>query len=107
MRIGATRSLTADGANHADSSSQVRQHAKLSLASPVSLGQNIFTRPRPLADTGNVDSDATTILGLTGEGRTLRLSDGAARTRTLESLKKTTGVVSDEFDYPDAFRHRP
>ena len=43
MRIGATRSLTADGANHADSSSQVRQHAKLSLASLVSLGRNIFT----------------------------------------------------------------
>jgi hypothetical protein len=32
----ATRSLTADRANHVDSSSQLRQHAKLSLASPVS-----------------------------------------------------------------------
>jgi hypothetical protein len=28
----------------------VRQHAKLSLASPVSLGRNIFTRPRPGPD---------------------------------------------------------
>jgi hypothetical protein len=48
MRIGA--SLTPDRANHVDSSSQLRQHAKLSLASPVSLGRNVFTRPRPRAD---------------------------------------------------------
>jgi hypothetical protein len=46
VRIGATKSLTADRANHVDSSSQLRQHAKLSLASPVSLGRNVFTRPR-------------------------------------------------------------
>jgi hypothetical protein len=47
---GATRSLTADRASHVDSSSPLRQHAKLSLASPVSLGRNIFTRPRPKAE---------------------------------------------------------
>jgi transposase len=32
------------------SASAARQHAKLSLASPVSLGRNVFTRPRPEAD---------------------------------------------------------
>jgi hypothetical protein len=50
VRIGATRSLMADRANHIDSSSQLRQHARLRLASPVSLGRNVFTRPRPIAD---------------------------------------------------------
>jgi hypothetical protein len=50
VRIGATTSLMADRANHLNSSSQLRQHAKLSLASPVSLGRNVFTRPRPGAD---------------------------------------------------------
>jgi len=50
VRIGATRSHTADRANHVDSSSQLRQHAELSLASPVSLGRNVFTRPRPEAE---------------------------------------------------------
>jgi hypothetical protein len=45
-----TTSLAADRANHVDSGSQLRQHAKLSLASPVSLGRNVFTRPRPIAD---------------------------------------------------------
>jgi hypothetical protein len=49
MRMGATHHQIAHGgpASHVDSNSQLRQHAKLSLASPVSLGRNVFTRPRP------------------------------------------------------------
>jgi len=48
--IGATRSLTADRQTTSIPASNLRQHAKLSLASPVSLGRNVFTRPRPNAD---------------------------------------------------------
>jgi hypothetical protein len=36
--------------NPKDREVQLRQHAKLSLASPVSLGRNVFTRPRPISD---------------------------------------------------------
>jgi hypothetical protein len=40
--------------------------------------------------------------GLVKRGpNTLRLSDSAVRTRTLESMKKTTGVVSNESEDSD------
>jgi len=50
--IGATRSLTADRQTTSIPASNLRQHAKLSLASPVSLGRNVFTRPRTVRSKG-------------------------------------------------------